>query len=451
MQSVDRKNTHLLHRVFTIDSKYRQIILASALAIWCVVPILGIVVLLFYCQINLSSNLEAPKKKRFLNFIPILLVLFTIVTYIATFKSFNDTDTYIGIYELLGRESPFSFPVMDMEPGSFILPKYVSLMTGGNPKIFLLFQSLTMNVAFTGYAILFVPEFYPLVILINIMSQGYYFQLFWMRQIYSLIFIIPAIYTNIFIWRWFLLTLGFFTHSASVIYAFTFILTSAKDILSVSIGTVRSKLKIRNRIDRPKLVMLSLSLLIIIMFGPLFQYILQSAGLLSILTGDTVTDKVSTYTTDDSNMAIFSLASQLRTILDYTTIFIFALAADYSKPNPLLTRWTILFVTVFGLYIGSYISGFNLRIASVFFCVPGFFYAIPLLSGKFDSEPNKDRRSNIYVYVLVGSVIIRILYFFNSLISSYETENYLTFWGGQTLTTPITGYFEFIFKCFTNT
>jgi EpsG family len=451
MQSVDQKNTHLLHRVFTISRKYRQIILASALAIWCVVPILGIVFLLLYCQINLSSNLDAQKKKPFLNFVPILLVIFTIVTYIATFKSFNDTDTYIGVYELLGRESPFSFPAMDMEPGAFILPKYISLMTGGNSRIFLLFQSLTMNVAFTVYAILFVPEFYPIVVLINVMSQGYYFQLFWMRQIYSLIFIIPAIYTNIFMWRWFLVTLGFFTHSASVIYGFTFVLTSVKDFLSSSIRRVRSNLKIRNGIDRPKLVMLILSLLIIIVFGPLFQFILQSAGLLSILTGDVVTDKVSTYTTDDSNMAIFSLASQLRTILDYATIFVFALAADYSKPNPLLTRWTILFVTVFGLYIGSYISGFNLRIASIFFCMPGFFYTIPLLSGKFDSELGKNSRSNIYVYILCGSIVIRILYFFNNLISSYETENYLTFWGGQTLTTPITGYFEFIFKCFSGT
>jgi hypothetical protein len=451
MQSVDRKNTHLLHKAFTISSKYRQIILLSALAIWCVIPILGVVFLLFYCQVNLSSNIDAPKKKTFRNFIPILLVVFTIVTYISTFKTFNDTDVYIGVYELLGREPPFSLPVIDMEPGAFILPKYISLMTGANPRIFLLFQSLTMNVAFTVYAVLFIPEFYPLIILINIMSQGYYFQLFWMRQIYSLIFIIPAIYTNIFFWRWLLLTLGFFTHSASVIYAFTFILTSVKNITSIAIDAVRNKFNIRNRVDRSKFIILSLSLAIIIVFGPLFQYILQSAGVLSIFTGDTVTDKISTYTTDDSNMAIFSLASQLRTILDYATIFVFALASDYSKPNPLLTRWTILFVTVFGLYIGSYLSGFNLRIASIFFCIPGFFYTIPLLSGKFDSESGKDSRANIYVYILLGSIFVRILYFFNNLISSYETENYLTFWGGQTLTTPITGYFEFIFKCFTGT
>ena len=447
MQTVDRKNTHLLHRVFIMRNKYRQIILAISLAIWCAIPILGIVFLLLYCQINLSSNLAKQKKKPFVNFIPLLLVVFTIGTYIATFKSFNDTDVYIGVYESLGRESPFTFPVIDMEPGAFILPKYISLMTGGNSLIFLLFQSLTMNVAFTVYAILFVPEFYPLIILIDVMSQGYYFQLFWMRQIYSLIFIIPAMYTNIFAWRWFLLTLGFFTHSASVIYALPFILTSVKSIVGNAFDSVRNKLNIQNKIHRPKLVMLSLSLLIILIFGPLFQLILQNIGILSVLTGDSVSDKVSTYTNDDSNMAIFSLNSQLRTILDYATIFIFILATDYSKPNPLLTRWTILFVTVFGLYIGSYISGFNLRIASIFFCMPGFFYTIPLLSSKFDCDPNKDSRANMYVYILGISILLRIVYFFNNLIGSYENENYLTFWGGQTLTTPITGYFEFIFKC----
>ncbi len=431
-------------------NKYRQIILATSLAIWCVIPILGIVFLLIYSQINLSSNLAEQKKKPFINFIPILFVVFTIGTYIATFKSFNDTDVYIGVYESLGRESPFTFPVIDMEPGAFILPKYISLMTGGNSLIFLLFQSLTMNIAFTVYAVIFIPEFYPLIILINVMSQGYYFQLFWMRQLYSLIFIIPAIYTNIFAVRWFLVSLGFFTHAASLIYAFTFSLVSIKGIIVSFVDTIRSKLNIRNKIDNPKFLILSLSLVIIIVFGPLLQFLLQSMGFLSLLTGDSVTDRVSTYSTDDTNMAIFSLASQLRTILDYVTIFIFALAADYSKQNPLLTRWLILFVTVFGLYLGSFISGFNLRVASVFFCLPGFFYTIPLLSGKFDSEENSNSRSNIYVYILCGSITIRILYFFNNLISSYETENYLTFWGGQTLTTPITGYFEFIYKCLTS-
>jgi hypothetical protein len=169
----DRNNTHLLHRVFMMRSQYRHIILASALAIWTVIPILGVVFILLYCQVNLSSNQNV--KKSFINFIPLVLVIFTISTYIATFKTFNDTDIYIEWYTSLARESIFTLPSLDTELGAFILPKYVSIMTGGSSLAFLLFQSLTMNIAFTVYAVIFIPEFYPLIVLINVMSIFSYF------------------------------------------------------------------------------------------------------------------------------------------------------------------------------------------------------------------------------------------------------------------------------------
>lgn len=452
MQLANRKkkqSTHALHNIFIGFNKYKHIGLAVALAVWCAIPIVGVVFLLLYCQINLSSQQIKTKKKPFLNLIPLVLVVFTIAIYIATFKTFSDTETYIAVYKSLSQESLFSLPNIDMEIGSFVLPKYISIMTGGDRSSFLLFQSLTMNIAFTFYSVIFLPEFYPIVILINIMSQGYYFQLFWMRQFYSFIFVIPAIYTSIFAWRWLLVYLAFLTHSASLIYVLTLGITSIKNIIVNFINDIRKKFMIQNQIENPKFLFLSFSFIFVVLLGPFMGLFLEGIGNSSLLADD-ITQKIATYANDDDqNVASFTLVNQLRTVLDYVTIFIFVINADYQKENPVFFRWLLLFMTVFGLYLGSFISGFNLRISSIFFCLPGFFYTIPLYSGKFDNQSNTNSWATRYAWILCTSIALRILYFFNSLIGSYQVENYLTFWEGATLTTPITGYFEFLFKCLT--
>jgi hypothetical protein len=268
-----------------------------------------------------------------------------------------------------------------------------------------------------------------------------------MRQIYSFIFIIPAIYTNIFALRWLLVSLGFFTHAASLLYAFTFGITSFQNILLNSINSLRKKANIKYKDYDPKLFLLGLAFAIVILLGFVLGQIQNIIGLSSILSGDTV-DRVSVYT-DDSTLTNISIASQLRTILDYGVIFLFAIVSSYNKSNPLMIRWLLLFVTIFGLYIGSLLSGFNARVASMVFCIPGFFYTIPLLSDKFNDEDNNGK-VNRYVYIFCGSIILRIVYFFNNLISSYQSDSYLTFWDGQMLTTPIVSYFDFFVKCLTS-
>jgi EpsG family len=437
----NQTDPHSLHQIFITFNKYRHVFLGCTLAIWSVVPILGIIFLLLYCQINLSSNQKQEEHKPLLNLLPLVLIIFTIGTYIATFKSFNDTDIYINLYKSLNQESPFTLPDIDMEPGAFILPKYLSRLTSGDELAFLLFQSLTMNTAFVFYSVIFVPEFYPLIILVNIMSQGYYFQLFWMRQFYSFIFIVPAICTNVFLWRWLCIYLAFFTHNSSLMYGATLAIASIKNLSTGLIGNIRKSLKIGNVVDRPKFFILGFSLLIV-------GLIVTSMGSFSEMLGNSasldssISSKISVYSSDsDFNMDNFTLVSQARVILDYLTVFIFVINADYRKADSLFFRWLILLIVVFALYIGSFISGFNLRISVIFFCLPGFFYIIPLKSGKLDGP------ANIYTYILCTSMFLRIVYFFNNLITSYQTENYLTFWGGETLTTPITGYIEFFLKC----
>ncbi len=442
LQNASNKNKpHALHKVFLNLNKY--IVLTSALLIWSIIPIIGIIFILLYCQINISNNYIRGKKKPFVNLIPIILVIFTISTYIASFKSFNDTDIYIDLYKSLSHETLFTLPDVGMEPVSFLLPKYLSKLTGGNELTFLFFQSLTMNTALTICSIIFIPEFYPLIILINLMNQGYYFQLFWMRQFYSFIFVVPALYVDFFIWRWIFIYIAFFTHNSSLICIVPLIITAFKNIVTDILNNIRRFFRIKNTITNAKFFILTFFLLLVAFSGQFMGFFVDYVGNSSLLESSS-SQKIAIYSGDASaafNQEHFTIRNQLRTLADYIIVFIFAINADYTKTNTVFFRWLFLFMIVFALYVGSFAFGFNLRISSIFFCVPGFFYTIAFYSGKLD------KRINIYTSILCISIILRILYFLYSLIASYESENYLVFWNGETLTTPITGYLKFFVKC----
>uniref|UniRef100_UPI001ABA546E hypothetical protein n=1 Tax=Aetokthonos hydrillicola TaxID=1550245 RepID=UPI001ABA546E len=217
---LEKNKIHSIHKFFSLFGDFKKFILIFGLAIWTIIPLVGVVFLLAYCQINISQNQIRGNQKPVFNIFIILIVLFTITTHIASFQPFNDTITYLDIYDSLRKETGLTISDIKMEPVSFILPKYLSPLIGSSKLSFLFIQSLTMNTAFTVFPMLFMPAFYPLIILINVTTQGYYFQLFWMRQIYSWIFIIPAIYVDNFVIACIFIYVGYWTHKSSLIYIF---------------------------------------------------------------------------------------------------------------------------------------------------------------------------------------------------------------------------------------
>jgi EpsG family len=432
---------HGLHLLFTKFNKY--IILTFSLFIWSITPIVGVIFILLYCQMNISSYQIKSKNKHFLNIIPLILVVFTISTYIASLEPYGDTEVYISIYKSLKDEATFSIPNIGMEPLSFILPKYLSKLTWGHEQSFLLLQSLTMNIAFTIISTIFIPEFYPLIILINIMSQGYYFQLFWMRQFYSFIFIIPAIYAENFILGWTLIYMGLLTHSSSVIYILPIIFAKINGAIIEVISTIKKIFLIKSKNLNYQFIFILFIILPLTLSNYWIRNFVELVTSLPFIPSF-LSQKINLYFGDASialNEENFTLRNQLRSVFDYLILFIFMMNTNYKKANTIVLKCTFLLLTIFTLYIGSYIFGFNFRVSSIFFCLPGFFYPIVLYSKKLAG------RLNIYSYIFFISLVLRIFYFFSAMILSYEEDGYLKFWDGQPLNTPITSYFNFFIQC----
>lgn len=442
------QKSNSLHQLFFRMKNIKNNIFILGLFLWVITPLIGLVLLLIYSQIKISKNSIEGGKKIVICFFPLLLIIFTLSTYIASFEPFGDTSIYLDIYYMLRGSDPYALPDVGMEPVSFILPKYLSQLTGGNQLSFLFVQSLTLNTAFTIYSIIFIPEFYPLVILINIMTQGYYFQLFWMRQIYSYIFTIPAIYSSNIVISSALIYVSYFTHNSSILF---FIPT----LTNFFTNNFTNKLRLISNKLNASLNIFSKFINIRIMFFIIFFLIVASSGFIlrssleflgsSSLVGETASDKINTYSGNsiaDFNQNHFTIRSQLRNILDFIIIFIFAINADYKKINKVFIKWLILFIIMASVYIGSFTFGFNLRIASIFFCLPGFFYTIVFTSGRLDY------RINFYTIVFILSITIRSLYFLASLVAP-EGGSYLVFWGGNPLMTPITEYFYLFWEFLT--
>ena len=430
---------HSIHQLFNSFSPVKNIIFIFGLSLWAIIPLLGTVFILIYCQINISAERIKGNKKLVLNLFPILIVLFTITTYIASFDPFSDTKVYLNIYNSLINDSGFIIPDIEYEPVSFILPKYLSQLTGGDQLSFLYFQSLTMNTAFTIIPIIFIPDFFPLIILINVMTSGYYFQLFWMRQIYSFIFILPIVYIDSLLLSSLFLYTAFLTHSSAIMFVLVPLAGVLQTRLSSLLSFLRLILKKIYKVINPKIFMLILAGLIILLSSQLTGFSLSFIK--QLLPYSKVSDKIDRYSGDqDFNIAQFSLASQMLTLLDYFTILFFIVNTDLNKINKTFFRLVVFFFIVLIVYISAFSLGFNLRIASIFFCVPGFFYTIVLSYGKL-----KDG-FNLYTMVFILTVVIRILYFFYGLVKTYKGESYLTFWNGEALLTPITEYFHLFYQ-----
>jgi len=288
------------------------------------------------------------------------------------------------------------------------------------------------------------PSFYPLIILINVTTQGYYFQLFWMRQIYSWIFIIPAIYVDNFVIACIFIYVGYWTHKSSLMYIFGILPGLFKYKFINALNPLKSVSKYFN--NRFRVI---ICFAVILLFSSvLMKSVLDFISSLSSFDGS-VSQKIDTYGGGgDGSSFGDKIKNQIRPILDYTIISIFILRCDLSKINRIdsktnrrYIRWITTFFLLFFLYFGSLTYGFNLRITSIFFCIPGFFYIIPLSSDKLDGGYRYD------TFIFLWAIFFRMIYFFASLTSP---GSYLIFWNGEPLTTPISEHFYLLYQFLLN-
>ena len=429
-----------LHHTLAKLKGIRYYLFFSGLILWTIFPLYGIILLLIYCQINISIQGASHKSTFIKNIIPLIIFLFTITVFMSSFNSFSDTNIYIGVYKNATSNQSSLLDYMNniwindrLEPLTFALPMYISLLTDGNSSWFLLFQSLTINTAFTIYSILFLPEVYPIIILINILSRGYYYQLFYMRQAYSFIFIIPWLYVDVFYCRLLLIYLATMSHVSSILYVFTLI-----------INTIYSQIRDKFTIFKSRLVLIFC--LIFLGFNLYYIWAFSKNILLSLFTYINVDkfERIDTYSKVLSTSFYDSILYQIYTFgIDCVALFIFVLNTDATKiPSGLqkyFVRWRSLFYVMIFLYLICNFIGFNPRIYYIFSSLTGFFYTIPFYSGKLVKKGN-----NIYVNIILGVMFIKVMSFISDTIRYEGINNYIYFWDGTSLNKTIIEYLYFL-------
>lgn len=431
-----------LHKAFAKLQSLKYNFLIIGVVLWLIFPLYGMILLLIYCQINISIEGGANKSNFLKNLIPLIIFLFTITVFMSSFNSFSDTNTYIEVYKSASSYNGSLLDYMNkiwtedaMEPLTFALPMYISLLTNGNESWFLLFQSLTINTAFTVFAIWFLPEVYPIVILFNVVSRGYYYQLLYMRQCYSYIFLIPFIYLNNPYLKLPLIYMALISHVSTLQYSIVLLLTYLKKISTI--------LKLRFFILKSRFILLLIAIVVFVSIYYAWNFMISSSAGLSFFKAERISDYA-----QSADRGIFdTIFFQIYTCgIDFTVLYIFVFTTDAqkipSKFRNAFENWRMLFYLILLLYGISNLIGFNVRVYYIFGALTGFFYTIPFYSGKLLAKG----KNNIYVNIIIYLIIIKILLFIYDTLRYPGINNYLYFWDGNSLNKTIIEYLYFLYS-----
>lgn len=431
---------NFFHKVFNSLNKIKYAILFFGLGLWIFSPILGIIPLLIFAQINISKGLMKQKQK-FLhgNFLIIFLVLFTVTISASTYEVVSDLQVYVDVYNGLGRIPLFEYiKSRNMEPITFIIPNLIKLLFDANENHFILVQALTMNLAFILIAIKFMPSYYPTIILLNITSISYFTQLFLMRQFYSFIFLVIFIY-SIRLWQKLLFSvLAIFTHSSSLLFivvGMIFVpLINNQERKKLPFKLIKKIRTIINKIFRKKLF-----------FYVFFIIIFTALPILFVAFQN------------------FSFLRQLFPIFSYKLLLYFARGEDFTLglkeelwkvvifdilillPSVILIRpknekvssfvWSVMFVLCMICLVSFYtvLPAFG-RFIFLLSGLSGFFYTI-LLDSK--QQINK---LNIFSSLIFAAIFVKTLYFLYRVIRGFSI------WNGEPLRADIIDYIQFLWS-----
>lgn len=180
-------------------SNYSIVVLFFALAVWVVVPIVGIFPLLLSVQLNLLKPGKKSKSEIFLNNLLLILVVFTVSVFFSSVSVKLDLIKYIDSYKQLDRLTPFEAAESygaGFEFIIYLLAYPVYYLTNGDAYAFLFNHALIINTL-----VVFViskrlsAKYYPILLMIVFSTPSYYFQMQVMRHALSNTFLMAAIAT----------------------------------------------------------------------------------------------------------------------------------------------------------------------------------------------------------------------------------------------------------------
>ena len=221
------------HTLFSYFSPFSAPLLLIGVLIYIISPIAGCIPLLIFIQIQISRKISKSKlfnNSPFLydknNLTLICLVIFATTVYGSTFEVYDDLANFVDTYNKLSGLDVSGFynffygkNASRLEPMTFVIPHIFGMIFGHNENHFIIIQSFTFNLSFTLFACIFLSPFYPIIILINIISPFYFYNMFLMRQFYSFIFLVGMFFSPSALISALLACFAYLSHKSSLLYA----------------------------------------------------------------------------------------------------------------------------------------------------------------------------------------------------------------------------------------
>ena len=433
-------------------SNYSIVVLFFALAVWVVVPIVGIFPLLLSVQLNLLKPGKKSKNEIFLNNLLLILVVFTVSVFFSSVSVKLDLIKYIDSYKQLDRLTPFEAAESygaGFEFIIYLLAYPVYYLTNGDAYAFLFNHALIINTL-----VVFViskrlsAKYYPILLMIVFSTPSYYFQMQVMRHALSNTFLMAAIATiessgiSFFVFSF----LSSFSHFSNFIYVsnlFFLRIITKPQISSLKIFNLKN-IKIRKNKKTNRMLAISiLGLILIVALLGFFIGISSLSPIISFVQELGFSDIARTVETRSIYYEKYNEGAGLSIILITYWLFmgIGGLISILDKQNISTQKLalTIIFLIQFIVYIFVVNTGFAWRACFLLLSMNGLFYALII-----ESKLTKIKLLNIMVFSFVGlTVVFSIRIFLVQLAQGWLMGEEHIFFGGQPLQMNLFDYIKF--------
>lgn len=408
-----------LKRDSSIAKYDKLIVLLLGLALWLVIPILGIFPLILFIHLN-------KKSKSKLNFLVSLIVILTITTFVSSTDVVSDLAVYVDNYRQLKNKSPFEISGgQGLEFVMWAASYPIYKISNGSNYAFIFFWCFVFNaVTFWVIAKGFSPKNYGLLLLFIVANPVYFsFQIFLVRQyLATLLFLIAVV--NIerkpLMWLWYITSL--FTHVANIIYLPMLLLYDKLHLFK----------------NRAVIVGVTLASLILPFSAGFFVNIAERfARFLPSQYAAVIISKTAYYSRDQvgGTDILIPLVENL-IILLIILLFLKKKKVQASQEKLLLFSYPILLLL---MYVGKDINMFSNRVAFLLFPFGGLFYYLII-----------EHDWKIFKHLAIASILsIKLVYFNYYLYNISLDNNAFNFLDGNIYNSSVFDYVELAVHNFT--
>ncbi|MEH1988900.1 EpsG family protein [Nostoc sp.] len=445
-RTVLKKNVHSLNL-------YSIAFLFISLAIWFLVPIVGIFPLLLFVQVNLLKAEKPSKNIVFLNNLILILIFFTVCILFSSYTIYSDLVSYIQTYESLGYlnllDATSSYGT-GIEIIPFLIAYLVYKLADGSVYEYLFIHALIIN----GLVIFVISKklstkYYPLLLIGVFSTPFYYWQAVIMRHSLSNVFLMTAIAfiesSSVSFFSY--LLLATFSHSSNFInVGILFILKIYKNKFTNIYLSKTSRINLQ-AITKTTIVIIFISAILFVFVGRGIPLTIVLPLLNLFKFGESYSlmleNKLINYESYDAMVGVNIVD---KTIFLFMQIGVLISLVKTKKLQSKNLALIIIFSTQFVSYVSVIISLVNWRIYFLLISMHGLFY-IPIIE-------NIITRNAFWHRIIMISVAIIISYnfvlLFRGLTGGWIVQPEHIFFNGRPLEMNLFDYLEFFINATPN-